>query len=61
MYSLTEEQQLLKFINSIKLSKDAKILDVGCGYGRISKLLRNNNYNVTGVDINPNIVEANKK
>lgn len=42
------------------VSPQNKILDVGCGYGRNLRTLRAAGYkNVTGVDVNPEIVKAN--
>ena len=40
-------------------SSPHKVLDVGCGYGRNAKFLRSRGINVTGVEINPEIVRAN--
>lgn len=54
-YSL-EENKLLEFLD--EYTNEKNILDVGCGYGRILRLLKSNNYNVLGVEINPKIVKS---
>lgn len=54
-----ENKQLLDFFKEYKIPKDAAILDVGCGFGRNLKLLNNQGYLVTGVDVNVEIVETN--
>ncbi|MDD5491117.1 MAG: methyltransferase domain-containing protein [bacterium] len=42
--------------------KEARILDVGCGYGRVMYFLRSAGYNnVTGIDISPQQIEAARK
>lgn len=49
-----------ELINS-ELSKDAKILDFGCGYGRLLNELAANGYNETiGIDIAPKMIERGK-
>ena len=57
----TEGAMLLKFIRLLKLSQGQKILDVGCGYGRSLKLLRSKGFEVVGVEINQDIVDANNQ
>src|ERR1700685_314708 len=48
-----------RFLSTIPQS--SSILDLGCGYGRISKLLANQGHNVIGIDPNLNEVSfANK-
>jgi SAM-dependent methyltransferase len=54
-----EETELLKLISMLNLAEQHKILDVGCGYGRYMHLLKGQNYNVVGVDINSQIVRKN--
>ncbi len=54
-----EENNIVKFVNSLGLNSDQKILDIGCGYGKKSKLLRSYGFNVLGIDINPDIVKKN--
>jgi SAM-dependent methyltransferase len=56
-----EENNLLKFMRSLNLSQDHKILDIGCGFGDKLKLLRSHGFNVTGIDVNQEIIAANLK
>jgi len=43
-------------------SKDSNIIDIGCGYGRICKLLENDGfYNITGIDSSTVLLERAKK
>lgn len=57
-----EEQKLLSLINNhVEKQGVLDILDVGCGYGRILRLLKSKNYNALGVEINPLIVDACKR
>lgn len=64
MASLTNEERdkdMLDFISKF-LKKDDLILDLACGYGRITFLLYKQGYNVIGVDISKDLIkEANKK
>lgn len=39
------------------LREDHKILDIGCGFGKISLELASQGYSVTGVDINPEAIK----
>lgn len=54
--------QIIKFFNqySFQNNKTSKILDVGCGYGQKLKALKEAGYDVLGIDVNPQLVEANK-
>ncbi len=38
-----------------------RVLDVGCGYGRMLRLMAAAGWDATGVEINPEIVEVNRK
>lgn len=51
-----EEKKILTYLN--KYSHGGKILDVGCGYGRILKFLKANGVNAYGIDVNPEIVKS---
>lgn len=56
------ESQKLRELIGRYVKTDARILDVGCGYGRnLEKLIRGGFSNVIGIDINPQIVAANKQ
>lgn len=54
-----EEKNLLKFVNSLNLTNAEKLLDVGCGNGRILRLLRNRGFEIIGVDVNDSIIKSN--
>ena len=56
----TEEHKMLSMVRKYT-SRNSKILDVGCGYGRYLKLLNENGYDILGVEQNLQIVEENKK
>lgn len=56
-----EEKRLLKFISFLDLKPGQKILDIGCGYGRYLTLLGLNGFEVVGIDLNKDIVDANVK
>lgn len=43
------------------LELKSKILDVGCGSGKVSEYLQAKDYNITGIDINKKALEENKK
>lgn len=55
----TEDNNLLRFIRSLNLSAEQKILDVGCGFGEKMELLRSHGFKVIGVDVNREIIAAN--
>ena len=50
----------IKFIKSFT-SKDKKILDVACGYGRLTIPLFKLGYDIQGIDISPNLIDEAKK
>ncbi|MCX7947310.1 MAG: class I SAM-dependent methyltransferase [candidate division WOR-3 bacterium] len=43
------------------LKKKGKVLDLGCGTGNISKILKEKNYNIFGLDIAINMLKIAKK
>ncbi len=45
----------------LKLVEGTSVLDVGCGTGRLSKLLQDKNFNVTAIDNDSKAVEIAKK
>jgi SAM-dependent methyltransferase len=60
IFSDNEEKKLLAFV--AKFAKpQAKILDLGCGYGRYLRALSNQGYEVVGVELNQQIVQANRQ
>jgi SAM-dependent methyltransferase len=56
-----EKRILSKILKLINLPIDAKIIDVGCGYGRILRFLKENGYNPIGVDVNEDIIKINNQ
>lgn len=50
-----EQRQPLKFLLALKIRPDARILEVGCGYGRIMRALKKGGYDPIGVEINTTI------
>jgi ubiquinone/menaquinone biosynthesis C-methylase UbiE len=47
-------------LKNINLEKDAKVLDVGCAYGRISSFFKNQGYCVIAIDNNKKMVKFTK-
>src|SRR3989304_1152048 len=65
LYKNRDEAEARHFIDNISLSlkikKNAKILDLGCGRGRHSVYLSQKGFDVTGIDISTqNILYAGK-
>ena len=53
-------QACVHFIKS-KTTKDQKILDLACGYGRLTIPLAKAGYQIEGLDIAPNLIKSAKK
>jgi 2-polyprenyl-3-methyl-5-hydroxy-6-metoxy-1,4-benzoquinol methylase len=51
------EKEINFIIKNLRLRDDSKILDLGCGDGRISIELSKKGYSVTGVDLNKYAIE----
>jgi len=57
-----EAATVVEFVARGRASGSAlSVLDVGCGYGRYLRLLRDRGLDATGVDVNPEIVRANRE
>tara|TARA_R110001606_G_scaffold258479_1_gene406244 strand:- start:183 stop:881 length:699 start_codon:yes stop_codon:yes gene_type:complete len=56
-----ESMNLIRFLDKIDNKRDLNILDVGCGYGRVLKLLEKEGFSAVGVEINEDIVKANQQ
>ena len=56
-----EKKNLMKFISSVNLTPEKKILDIGCGYGEKMRLFQSMGLNVVGIDINKDIIQTNLK
>src|SRR5262245_57683967 len=53
-----ETDQIVRMVSAACAVSGARVLDVGCGYGRLLSLLQAAGLEATGVDMNPNIVAA---
>ena len=54
----TEAQTLIEGLyKSLSMKKGDQVLDIPCGWGRHSQVLHNLGLSVTGVDINPSLIE----
>lgn len=55
--------QIVNFLERYSISdkSQCKVLDVGCGYGKKLQPIQERGYDVLGVEINPELVEANQK
>lgn len=56
-----ELENLNYLLKSVGINGAHKVLDVGCGYGRVLDFLTKHYYDVAGVDKNKHIVQINKK
>ena len=55
-----ESEQVMSLIAAAGATSGKRVLDVGCGYGRFLKRLQAEGLDVTGVEVNPDIVAANR-
>ncbi|MBU1008110.1 class I SAM-dependent methyltransferase [Candidatus Dependentiae bacterium] len=60
---LTSEEKTAAMLAFLKkeISSTGKILDIACGYGRLSIPLKQAGYSVYGIDLSPNLVDAAKE
>ena len=56
-----ETEAMIRFIRAAISRTGMRILDVGCGYGRNLRALRDAGLEATGVEINPTIVATNRR
>jgi SAM-dependent methyltransferase len=56
-----ETRHLLSLLESLRSGPASRVLDVGCGYGRLLAPVHRAGMDVTGVDVNPQIVAANRE
>lgn len=62
MFFLISEKRVFPLLEKIRLKKNSKIIDVGCGTGRTLKLFRKNGYyNSIGIDISKDSLSICKK
>jgi|GEM_PF-2787535 len=50
-----------KIVTYLRKYKAKNILDVGCGFGRLTNELNNKGFEATGIDINKNLIKTAKK
>ncbi|UCH92845.1 MAG: class I SAM-dependent methyltransferase [Candidatus Aminicenantes bacterium] len=55
------QKQVQLIINTLKLSKQSTILDLGCGEGRYTAIFKNQGYQVLGLDLSETLVKYGKK
>lgn len=55
-----ETRHLLSLLKSLQSESARHVLDVGCGYGRLLAPIHRAGMDVTGVDVNPQIVAVNR-
>lgn len=58
---ISEEKEINFICNVLRLSQEAKILDLACGHGRHAVKLAQKGYDVTGVDFNKSYLRIAKK
>ena len=56
-----ESGQILRMLGMAGNASGLRVLDVGCGYGRMLRLMSEAGFDAAGVEINPDIVEENRK
>jgi len=56
-----ETEVLMGFLSDIVGQSNARILDVGTGYGRLLRQMHLLGFDATGVEVNPDIVAANRR
>jgi ubiquinone/menaquinone biosynthesis C-methylase UbiE len=55
-----QEELTLKVVELLEMKPPAKVLDLGCGVGFSTNLLRKMGFEVVGIDINPLMIEKAK-
>jgi SAM-dependent methyltransferase len=56
-----EARHILRLLKTTGTDAGGRVLDVGCGYGRMLRLMIASGWDAAGVEINPEIVEVNRK
>lgn len=57
MITINHEEHIMSSILKSYINKNSKILEIGCGYGRVLKLISSNFENITGVDVNQKSID----
>jgi SAM-dependent methyltransferase len=55
------QKQVQLIVNTLKLPKQSKILDLGCGEGRYTAVLKDRGYQVLGLDLSWTLIKYGKK
>ena len=55
------QKQVQLIIDTLKLPKQSKILDLGCGEGRYTAVLKDRGYRVLGLDLSKTLIKYGKK
>jgi SAM-dependent methyltransferase len=62
LYVMTDDREMETVASfAAKVDQHGRVIDIGCGYGRYLSLLKTRGFDVTGVDINPELVAACRK
>ena len=56
-----QRRTFLALLGRLPIPRGARALDVGCGGGRWSRLLRDRGLDVVGIDLQPETIEANRR
>lgn len=56
-----ETEQVLRFVSDACARSGRRVLDVGCGYGRFLGRLQAAGFDATGVEVNSEIIEVNRR
>jgi len=60
-HKFDESYNLIRSIKSCNLKIGSKVLDIGCGFGDVLRILKRSGIIGVGIDINENIVRQNKE
>ena len=55
------QKQVQLIIDTLKLPKQSKILDLGCGEGRYTAIFKNRGYRVLGLDLSKTLIKYGKR
>lgn len=59
--SISQKQAANKLFSLIDIDKSSNVIDVGCGTGYLTSLIKTKTDQVKGIDISPKMIEAAKK
>lgn len=61
LYFYNPEREIIRFIEVLNIKPPSKVLDLGCGNGRNSRVLLERGFDVYGIDFSPSAIEFAKK